>query len=163
MLNGSKKYFKTNMLDLVMVMLAKREDPDYVGAWEGDKKYGIFLLYINERSQEKNKAIISGDIQDTLGLAVFSGFTEEDRIFFSKVYDLGQTKSGVLKNIINYDGQKEGKRYKGTWAHDEGKGTFVLEDVLTVAETLATPTVANILLRHYIDKLHEIYKKNKKI
>jgi hypothetical protein len=152
-----------------MAAIAKREDPDYVGVWEGDKKYGIFLLYINERSQEKDKVMISGDIIDTLGSANFSGFIEEvclgvHRIYFSKVYDLEQTKSGVLKNIIKYDGQDEkGKRYKGTWAHDEGKGTFVLEDVLTVAETLGTLTVANILLRHYIDKLHQIYKKNKKI
>jgi hypothetical protein len=168
-LGGSQKYFKTNSPDLIMAMITKREDPDYIGVWEGDKKYGFFLLYVNERSQEKDKVMISGDIIDTLGLANFSGFIEEvrlgvHRIYFSKAYHLEKSTSTVLKPIINYDGQKEGKRYAGTWAHDEGdKGTFVLEDMLTVAGTLATPTVANILLKHNIDKLHQIYKKNKKI
>lgn len=153
--------------------MPKREDPDYVGIWEGDgkKDYGFFLLYINEKSQEKDKLMISGDIVDTLGSAAFSGFIEElylgvHRIFFSKVYDKEKSTSTVLKQIINYDGNQERlmfkKRYVGTWTHGDDKGTFVLEDVLTVASEASPDSVAGILLKRLINEFHKSYKKNKK-
>lgn len=161
MLNGRQKYFKINITNLIM---PKREDPDYVGIWEGEPgNYGLFLFYINEKSKEKDKLMISGDILDTLGLANFSGFIEEDKIYFSKVYAPEKSSSTVLKQIIEYKGWKKQGGYNGTWFHNKGKGTFVLEDMVTVAaETSATSTVASIVLKHFVDELHEAYKKNKK-